>query len=665
MGDLGGGLPPADLRPRIRALHLFVLNALTAGHNFFLFTRSDVAYTVRRGLSDLEMVAVGFLVLAILPGVMVAVEAIVGRLGGVRAVWRAHLAFVTFFFAMLGVEAAAQLEGGSLGTAQAPPAMLVGFAVAGGALGLFLYRRFVVARSFISFAAIGIPLLLIGFLVAVPWGESGDAPVAGARTPETPVVLIVFDEFPLATITDGVDPPSLDAEHFPAFGELASDATWFPNATTVHEFSRWAIPAMITGYLSDGRHPHTDIYPESVAGLFGRDASILTVEPITEICPESACERLQPRDTDGGLAKVLYEAYAMGLFSNFLVSFELIDDRWPGWEAKPEASVEPALERMAADSFDLAFLHLELPHTPWVHYPNGAEYIDKGLTLVGRTPPDEAWPTRLINRRHFLQAQYTDRILARIVTTLKQAGTYEDSLLIVTSDHGASFVPGEKRRTIGSRTFSEIVNVPLFVKPPGDHRGRVSETFARGVDVLPTIADQIGVAPTWEVEGRSLLGPERPRPEVIEVGVEGFGRSDESEEMRTSRFLRQREIVAERRRRWQPWLPLWRQAPREIEAAIGRSESWASARGWEAVDAEIEDRDRLDPAVPSDGKLPGLVRATVEDGGPGDYAALVLGGRIVGVAPLFADDGETRFEVLVGEREIRRGGGEPHLIVSP
>ena len=50
-------------------------------------------------------------------------------------------------------------------------------------------------------------------------------------------------------------------------------------------------------------------------------------------------------------------------------------------------------------------------------------------------------------QRHLLQLGFTDRLLGRLVTRLRRAGLYDRSLLVVTADHGASFRPGDNRRS--------------------------------------------------------------------------------------------------------------------------------------------------------------------------------------------------------------------------
>src|SRR4029078_741624 len=57
--------------------------------------------------------------------------------------------------------------------------------------------------------------------------------------------------------------------------------------------------------------------------------------------------------------------------------------------------------------------------------------------------------------------------------------------------------------------------IPLFVKYPRQRKGAVDSRAARTVDVLPTIADVLGIRMPWHVDGNSLLGAPVPRRFVV------------------------------------------------------------------------------------------------------------------------------------------------------
>jgi arylsulfatase A-like enzyme len=45
----------------------------------------------------------------------------------------------------------------------------------------------------------------------------------------------------------------------------------------------------------------------------------------------------------------------------------------------------------------------------------------------------------------------------------------------------------------------------------------VDDRSAQTIDVVPTIADELGIAIPWRVDGKSLLRPDRPYPSRIAV----------------------------------------------------------------------------------------------------------------------------------------------------
>ena len=117
---------------------------------------------------------------------------------------------------------------------------------------------------------------LLGFVATVPLAVD-DA--AGANVPvatRTPVVLVVFDEFPVSSLmrADG----SLDTVRYPNFARLARDGTWYPRATTVHDSTTQAVPAILTGQLPrKGELPTLKDHPDNLFTLLGERYAIRIV----------------------------------------------------------------------------------------------------------------------------------------------------------------------------------------------------------------------------------------------------------------------------------------------------------------------------------------------------------------------------------------------------
>jgi len=118
-------------------------------------------------------------------------------------------------------------------------------------------------------------------------------------------------------------------------------------------------------------------------------------------------------------------------------------------------------------------------------------------------------PTRTEQRRrYFLEVESADRAVGVLLDRLRERGEYDDTLIILTSNHGASLgqhVAEDQRGYL----YDEIVRVPLVLKLPRNHdataelRGSCNR-LARLVDVTPTILDLLDFDALPSVAGRSL-----------------------------------------------------------------------------------------------------------------------------------------------------------------
>jgi arylsulfatase A-like enzyme len=89
---------------------------------------------------------------------------------------------------------------------------------------------------------------------------------------------------------------------------------------------------------------------------------------------------------------------------------------------------------------------------------------------------------------------YLDSRLAELFDQLRRRRLYDDSLIIMTSDHGEAF--GERDlMEHGVSVYEDQVRVPLLVKWPGQTAGRVVEERASHVDLLPTVLAAAGLPP--------------------------------------------------------------------------------------------------------------------------------------------------------------------------
>ena len=144
-----------------------------------------------------------------------------------------------------------------------------------------------------------------------------------------------------------------------------------------------------------------------------------------------------------------------------------------------------------------------------------------GVPLIefAREPVTDAYDlNRYLNVLH-----ETDHHLERLFETIRRAGLADDTLIVVTGDHGQAF--GEPHDTYmqGRTVYEEDVNVPLMFWYPRLYRSAArSSAIGSHVDLAPTIADLVGIPAPPDWQGRSLFDPGHPPRAYFYVAEDHF-----------------------------------------------------------------------------------------------------------------------------------------------
>jgi hypothetical protein len=321
-----------------------------------------------------------------------------------------------------------------------------------------------------------------------------------AEVPKRPyVVLLVMDELPGDSLLDRRR--RIDPVRYPNFAALAGDATWFRNAYSVYDSTTKAVPLILDGIrprprTSADRRDH----PRSIYDMFARRGyRIVDSEEATALCPPSICR--------GGRTR------RPAIIPNLLAGRPQRFNRWVG--------------SIRAGRPTFWFKHLLLPHGPYQYLPSGARTRPRPADLLRgmNSVPGfhDEFVTRHNEQRYLLQLGFTDRLLGRLVRRLREQGIYDDTLIVVTADHGIAFQAGvETRRSVNQSNVEEVTPVPLLVKRPGQRAGRVSDAYARTLDVTPTIADVLGWRVGYRTDGHSAFGPIARRRRAVTLTTRDF-----------------------------------------------------------------------------------------------------------------------------------------------
>lgn len=126
----------------------------------------------------------------------------------------------------------------------------------------------------------------------------------------------------------------------------------------------------------------------------------------------------------------------------------------------------------------------------------------------------------------------TDRDVKNIVADLKAADLYDQTLIVLLTDHGISHLRGKQF------LFDEGTKVPLIVKFPGNsHGGTVRTDLVKHIDILPTSLAYAGIEVPENMQGKDLFSEDYVDQEYIYTARD---RCDETTEIiravRTSRY---------------------------------------------------------------------------------------------------------------------------------
>ena len=169
----------------------------------------------------------------------------------------------------------------------------------------------------------------------------------------------------------------------------------------------------------------------------------------------------------------------------------------------------------------LHYLHALLPHVPWRLRPDGSIYADIGLPGYFSKWDNDEITARFGQQRHLLQLGFTDQLLGEYLDRLEEVGDFERAIVIVTADHGISFVAGERSRGVGELNVGGIAGVPLLLKEPHQTNGTVLSQPVQLIDVVPTIAALLEVDAPWDFAGRDLFSAQP----AADRAVDGIGGS--------------------------------------------------------------------------------------------------------------------------------------------
>jgi len=173
----------------------------------------------------------------------------------------------------------------------------------------------------------------------------------------------------------------------------------------------------------------------------------------------------------------------------------------------PEADVKAVDRAVAAiteadkENPFFMYLHVVAPHRD---YEPPAEYKNMFMPERFVGTKDQ---TRVMQDMAYYDAEirFSDDQFARVIQALRDTGRYENTLIILLSDHGEQFMEHGELAHAKTLHYHEL-EVPFLVKLPGNaHAGQEVRHIVQMADVAPTVLNAVGLNIPTQMEGRSLM----------------------------------------------------------------------------------------------------------------------------------------------------------------
>lgn len=330
------------------------------------------------------------------------------------------------------------------------------------------------------------------FVPAVPWVE---------REPH------VVDSNIVLVFLDGANALRMSATTTPVLTALAADSIVFDNAVTQAVYTIASIGSVLTGQYPE-RHQSV-----SFADKLGDD-----VVTFPALLAENGYRTV-------GFSGNAVASKTFGLDRGYGEFFQIWErDDYTGHGDSVLGAFRDWLGDVGEDRF-FAYVHFREPHFPYnPPAPFDTKFGSSDLFPEGMAdwPVVEALNTEaaagtapapeILERVWALydgNLAYVDDLIGQLMRCLEDQGLGDDTVLIVTADHGEALF---EHGYIGHNTqlYEESIRVPLMLKLPGQLPRRVDDVVEL-IDLAPTILELAGVDVPASMQGRSLLDPGRDR----------------------------------------------------------------------------------------------------------------------------------------------------------
>lgn len=293
---------------------------------------------------------------------------------------------------------------------------------------------------------------------------TGDRPAPVVKN----VVLYVID----ALRPDQLEAYGGDYQIAPTINRIAREAVLFERCFSAATWTKQSITGLMSG-VSEIVHGVTAT-PMTLSNSLVTLPQVLRRSGIT---PFSVLENTYP-----------------GKLSNLARGFSIVEqpflrEGWP-WRYTPEISAR-LLGVFRNDRF-FAYYHTMEPHEPY----QPPQYYENALDFVSSEPD---------KKKYMADIMLADENLDRLLRIMDALDIRDETLLIVTADHGEAFREHEGQTGHHGKPYNELIHVPLIMHMPGMQQAgtRITENVSL-IDLAPTILSIMGLPPEPQFQGLDL-----------------------------------------------------------------------------------------------------------------------------------------------------------------
>lgn len=350
-------------------------------------------------------------------------------------------------------------------------------------------------------------LLALGVLLLAPLGVYLAGP-GKARDPEPDILVILLD----VLRADHLGCYGYERATSPNIDALAADSVLFENLISASTYTKTSVASLFTGLAAY----HHGVYSGTHGGGSQGVESDLLSERFTTLA--EACYDLGLNTSawveNGHVRDYLGYAQGFTFYADQPGDVEVITDQYLRWK-----------DEWGDVARSFTYLHILDIHGPYDPPP-------PFLGMFGEVPEQplealtssdsEVWSEfkrrvrsgeQKLSRQDLEELElrydeliaYVDHSVGRIVDDLKATGRYDNTLIMVLSDHGEAFW---EHGFLGHSTIphDELTHVPMIIKLPNSAgAGRRVGDLLGHIDIWPTLIEFVGAEPHPGLDGESFL----------------------------------------------------------------------------------------------------------------------------------------------------------------